>query len=88
MSDVVTVDKAGRFLIPKSLREDLEIGEGTKLLVAAAKNGKLMLQKLDAAEIASRLEEELKDVDIEAVVQKVRREINEKAKKRYPELFD
>jgi AbrB family looped-hinge helix DNA binding protein len=88
MTDVVTVDRAGRFVIPKSMREELEIEEGAKFLIAAAKDGRLVLQKLDARELAARLEEELKGTDIEAVVEKVRREINEKARKRYPDLFD
>ncbi len=88
MGDIVTLDKVGRLVIPKSVREELDIGEGTKFLIAAAKDGRLLLQKLDAKEVAARLEKELKNIDIDAVVEKVRREINEKAGKRYPDLFD
>ena len=88
MTDVVTVDRAGRLVIPKSVRDELEIGEGTKFLIAAAADGRLLLQKLDIKEVAARLEEELKNIDIATVVDKVRREINEKAAKKYPDLFD
>ncbi|NOZ76361.1 MAG: AbrB/MazE/SpoVT family DNA-binding domain-containing protein [Euryarchaeota archaeon] len=88
MADVVTVDRAGRFVIPKTMREELGVEEGTKFLIAAARDGRLVLQKLDPKELAARLEEELKGIDIEAVVERVRREINEKARKRYPDLFD
>jgi bifunctional DNA-binding transcriptional regulator/antitoxin component of YhaV-PrlF toxin-antitoxin module len=70
------------------VREELEIGEGTKFLIAAAEDGRLLLQKLDAKEVAARLEKELKNIDIDAVVEKVRKEINEKAGERYPDLFD
>jgi AbrB family looped-hinge helix DNA binding protein len=88
MADVVTLDKVGRLVIPKSVREELEIGEGTKFLIAAAEDGRLLLQKLDAKEVAARLEKELKNIDIDAVVEKVQKEINEKAGERYPDLFD
>lgn len=88
MADVVTVDKTGRLVIPKLVREELEVEEGTKFLIATAEDGRLLLQKLDTKEVAARLEKELKNIDIDAVVEKVRKEINEKARKKYPDLFD
>ncbi len=88
MGDVVTLDKVGRLVIPKSVREELDAGAGTKFLIAAAEDGRLLLQKLDAKEVAARLEKELKNIDTDAIVEKVRKEINEKAGKRYPDLFD
>ncbi|MDI6655586.1 MAG: AbrB family transcriptional regulator [Candidatus Hydrothermarchaeota archaeon] len=87
MAEVVSVDKSGRLVIPKSLREELGIGEDTKFLISSSENGRVSLQKLDIREIASRLEKELK-VDIDSAVKRVRKEINEKARKKYPSLFD
>ncbi|MFQ6137235.1 MAG: AbrB/MazE/SpoVT family DNA-binding domain-containing protein [Candidatus Hydrothermarchaeales archaeon] len=87
MADVVTVDKAGRLVIPKSMREELGIGEGAKFLIASSKHGRLLLQKLDPKEIAARLEDELKETDVDAIVERVRKEIDEKARKRYPDLL-
>lgn len=88
MTELVSVDKNGRLVIPKVLRIELGIGSGTKFLISSSKNGRLFLQKLDIEEIASGLENELESVDIDSAVKKVRKEINEKAKKRYPSLFD
>lgn len=87
MAEVVSADKSGRLVIPKLLREELGIEEGTKFLISSSENGRVLLQKLNISEIASRLESELK-VDIDSAVKKVRKEINEKARKKYPSLFD
>lgn len=88
MTEVVSVDKSGRLVIPKSLRDELRIEEGTKFLISSSENGRVFLQKFDIEEIAARLEKELESVDIDSAVEKVRKEMNEKAKKRYPALSD
>jgi AbrB family looped-hinge helix DNA binding protein len=88
MTEVVSVDKSGRLVIPKSLRDELGIGEGTKFLISSLEDGRVSLQKFDIEEVAARLKKELKSVDIDSAVEKVRKEMNEKAKKRYPALFD
>ncbi len=88
MAAVVSIDKTGRLVIPKELREKLGVEKDTKFLITSGEHGVLMLQKLDAEAIAARLEEELKGVDIDAIVREVRDEINEMVRKRYPKLFD
>jgi AbrB family looped-hinge helix DNA binding protein len=88
MAELVSVDKSGRLVIPKALREELSIDAGTKFLISSSEDGRVFLQKLDIEEIASRLEKELKSVNIDSAVRKIRTEINEKAKKKYPSLFD
>lgn len=88
MTDVVTIDKTGRLVIPKEMRDELDITEGTKFLVTSGKGGRLLLQKFDLNEIASKLEEEMMNVDIDAIVAKVKKDINKKVRGRYPEAFD
>lgn len=88
MTEIVSVDRSGRLVIPKSLRDELGIEEGTKFLISSSKNGRVFLQKFDIEELSARLEKEVKPVDIDSAVEKVRKEMNEKAKKRYPALFD
>ncbi|MEE8359284.1 MAG: AbrB/MazE/SpoVT family DNA-binding domain-containing protein [Candidatus Hydrothermarchaeales archaeon] len=88
MTDVVTIDKTGRLVIPKAMRDELDIFEGTKFLITPGKGGRLMLQKFDLNEIASKLEEEMKNVDIDAIVARVKKDINKKVRSRYPEAFD
>jgi AbrB family looped-hinge helix DNA binding protein len=87
MAEVVSVDRAGRVVIPKAIRDAVGIDERTKLLIAVGEHGRLVLQKLDVEAIASRLETEMKGKDVEAVVRKVRREIEARVREKYPDLL-
>ena len=86
MAEVVEVDKSGRIVIPKKIRDELDIKAKTKLILTKRGEGGLLLQKIDVEEIARRLEEELAGKNIDAIVSAIRKEINEKAKVRYPDL--
>jgi AbrB family looped-hinge helix DNA binding protein len=87
MVEVISIDDAGRLVIPKSIRDSLGVEGGDKFILAQGDNGRLLLQKLDIEEIVARLTEETKGKDIDAIVQAIRKEINEKVRKRYPDLF-
>ena len=87
MAELVSVDRAGRVVIPKAIRDAVGIDERTKLLIAVGEHGRLVLQKLDVEAIASRLETEMKGKDVETVVRKVRREIEARVRERYPDLL-
>lgn len=87
MVEVISIDDSGRLVIPKSIRDSLGVVGGDKFILAAGENGRLLLQKLDIGEIVARLEEEVKGKDIDAIVKAIRKEINEKVRKRYPDLF-
>ncbi len=87
MAEVVASDRSGRIVIPKNLRLELGIKENTKFILTKRGHGQLLLQKLDVEEIARRLEEELAGRDIDAIVQTVRKEIDEKIRANYPDLL-
>ena len=87
MAEVVEVDKSGRIVIPKSLRQELDIKEKTRFILTRRGQGQLLLQKLEVKEIARRLEEELSGKDIDAIVEAVRKEIHEKIKASYQDLL-
>jgi len=87
MAEIVSIDKAGRIVIPKSIRESLGIIQGTKFILAEGDSGRIFLQKFNINEIATRLEKETKGKDIDAMVKKIRKEINEKLKKRYSDIL-
>lgn len=85
MAEIVKVDKSGRIVIPKRLRDELGIRERTRLMLVK-RDGKLTVIPLDVDEIARRLETELEGVDVEEIAASVRREINAKIAKEHPEL--
>ncbi len=87
MTEVISIDKAGRLVIPKSIRDSLGIKDGTKFIVTEGKNGRLLLQKLNIDEIVAKLESEMDKKDIDTVVKKIRKEVNDKVKRRYKDLF-
>jgi AbrB family looped-hinge helix DNA binding protein len=86
MAELVSVDRAGRVVIPKAIRDAAGIGAGAKLLVAAAEEGRVVFQKLEVDAIASRLEKELTGKDVDAIVRKVREEIRVRVRKAYPDV--
>jgi len=86
MAEIVEADRSGRIVIPKSLREELDIGAKTRFILTKRGEGQLLLQKIDIEEIARKLEEELASRDIDAIVEAIRKEIDEKVKVRYPDL--
>jgi len=56
MAELVSVDRAGRIVIPKAIRDAAGIDERTQLLVAVGEHGRLVLQKVDVDALAGRLE--------------------------------
>ena len=85
--DVVRVDKSGRLVIPERIRKKLQIKEYTSLLIADVKDNTIIIKKLDEDEIARRLKEELKDVDIEGLEKKVESESSKRAKREVSKIL-
>jgi len=82
MVSLVESDGSGRIVIPKKIRDKFSIKGRTQFLLSSNEKGEITLQKLDVEEMASRLQEELKDVPVEALAQSIRKEINEKIRSR------
>jgi len=83
--EVIKVDKAGRLVIPKSIRERMGIkGEDHILLVEH--NDTIILKKLDITEIAKKIEEELKGFDVEKAFERIREESTKLVLKDHPEI--
>ncbi|MDG6901186.1 MAG: AbrB/MazE/SpoVT family DNA-binding domain-containing protein [Nitrososphaerota archaeon] len=83
---VTTIDKAGRVVIPKEIRDKMGLKEDSTILVADSERGVMILKKLDIEELARRLRQELKGKDVESIARKVREESNERARKEHGTL--
>jgi len=83
--EVLKVDKSGRIVLPKSIREKLGV-EGENHLILIEHNNTVILRKLDIDEIAKKIEEELKDFDVEEAFKQIREETNKRVLKDHPEL--
>ena len=86
MASIVTMDRAGRILLPATARKELRLRPGSKILLTEMEDGRLVLIPLDVDEIAKRIQKEMKGADIGEELAKVRRDIQELARERYPEL--
>ncbi len=85
--EIVNIDKAGRIVIPGTIRKRLKLNEGTKLLIADVRNDLLIIKKINVEELAEQLEKDLKNIDIDAVAGRVRSDIKEKIWKKHPSVF-
>ena len=83
---VVTLDKAGRVVIPKDVRDAHGMRAGTKYLLVEGADGRLWLQRLDAAELARRIEQELRGVNLRPLVARIEKEMEGLAVRLYPAL--
>ena len=84
MAESVTkIDKAGRVVIPKEIREKMGLAQDTTLLVTEAADDIVVLKKLDVKGLASKLRQELKGVDVEGIAKRVEKGSNEQARKEF-----
>lgn len=85
-ASVIKIDKAGRVVIPKEIREKMGLAQDTTLLVTEASDDIVVLKKLDVKGLASKLRRELKGVDVESIAKRVDKRSNEQARKEYKAL--
>ncbi|MGI0080149.1 MAG: AbrB/MazE/SpoVT family DNA-binding domain-containing protein [Nitrososphaerales archaeon] len=83
---ITKIDKSGRVVIPKEIRQRAHLTEDTALLVTDTSGQIVVLKKLDVKELANRLRQELKGVDVEAIGRRIEDESNERARKQHKAL--
>ena len=87
MAELVSIDSAGRLVIPKAIREAAGIDQRAKLVIAVAHHGQLILQKLYVETVAARLNKEMAGKDVDAIFRKGRKELKVLVRQKYPDLL-
>jgi AbrB family looped-hinge helix DNA binding protein len=84
--DIVTVDKLGRVVLPKSVRKAMRLVPGSRMM-AVPLGDRLVLERMDAAAIARQMYEDLKGVDIDRIVKEVKEEVDGVARREITDIL-
>lgn len=85
--EVVTVDSQGRIVIPKEVRDRAGIGENSKLAIAKTEEGSIVMKRLDMEEILREIERETENMDVDRIVEGVKKEIRRDVRDKYGEVL-
>jgi AbrB family transcriptional regulator (stage V sporulation protein T) len=81
------IDDRGRILLPKEIREELNLKPREEMFVMSAGKEIIVLKKVNVKKIVEDIIEKVKGVDLEALERKIEEEGNKIAKKKYPNIF-
>jgi AbrB family looped-hinge helix DNA binding protein len=81
------IDDRGRILLPKEIREELDLKPSEEMFVMSAGKEIIVLKKVDVKKIMEDIIEKVKCVDLGALELKIEEEGNKIAKKKYPKIF-
>lgn len=85
--DIVTVDSQGRVVIPKKMRNKAGIRENSKLAIAETEEGSIVMKRLDTKKMLEEIEKETENLDVDTIVQEVKREIRKDVRDKYGEIL-
>lgn len=81
------IDDKGRILIPKKIREEMNLKSSEELFVINAGKDAILLKKVDIKHMLKDLIEKAKGLDLEKLEMEIEEEGNRIAKKKYPKIF-
>ena len=81
------IDDRGRILLPKEIREELNLKPSEEMFVMSAGKEIILLKKVDVKKIMGDIIEKVKGVDFGALEIQIEEEGNKIAKKKYPKIF-
>jgi bifunctional DNA-binding transcriptional regulator/antitoxin component of YhaV-PrlF toxin-antitoxin module len=80
------MDKAGRVMLPAPARRQWKWREGSKFLLLQLPDGRFVLDPLDLEQMAKQLGDDLKDVNFDAEVKRVKAEVQKMMEARHPDV--
>ncbi len=81
------IDDRGRILLPKEIREELNLKPSEEMFVMSAGKEIIVLKKVDVKKIMGDIIEKVKGLDLGGLEFKIEEEGNKLAKKKYPKIF-
>jgi AbrB family looped-hinge helix DNA binding protein len=81
------IDDRGRILLPKEIREELNLKPSEEMFVTSAGKEIIVLKKVDVKKIMAEIIENVKGIDLGGLELKIEEEGNKIAKKKYPKIF-
>jgi len=80
---VTKVDKKGRILLPKEIRERMNIQPGEELLITDLDKDAVLLKRIDVKKMLEDLIEKARSVDLEKLEKEIEKVGNKIAKEKY-----
>ncbi|MBU4374686.1 MAG: AbrB/MazE/SpoVT family DNA-binding domain-containing protein [Euryarchaeota archaeon] len=81
------IDDRGRILLPKEIREELNLKPSEEMFVMSAGKEIILLKKVDVKKIMEDIIGKVKGANLGAIEKKIEDEGNKIAKKKYPNIF-
>ncbi|AKG91332.1 looped-hinge helix DNA binding domain, AbrB family [Geoglobus ahangari] len=80
---VAKIDEKGRILLPKEIRDKMNIKPGEEFLVADVDENAVILKRIDVRKMLEDLIEKAKSIDLEKLEREIEEEGNRIARRRY-----
>lgn len=81
------IDERGRILLPKEIREEMNLKPGEEIFAVNAGKDTILLRKVNIKKMLGNIIEKIKEIDIEKLEKEVENEGNRIARKKYPKVF-
>jgi len=81
------MDERGRILLPKEIREEMNLKPSEEMFIISAGKEMVLLKKVNVKQMLGDMIEKVKDFDLEKLEREIEDEGNKIAKKKYPKIF-
>lgn len=81
------IDERGRILLPKEIREEMNLKPGEEIFAVNAGRDTILLRKVNIKKMLGNIIEKIKEIDIDRLEKEVEDEGNRIARKKYPKVF-
>jgi AbrB family transcriptional regulator (stage V sporulation protein T) len=82
------IDDRGRILLPKEIRQELNLKPGEEMFAVNAGRDTILLRKVNVKKMLGNIIEKIKDIDLEELENEVETEGNRISRKKYSKIFN